>query len=97
MTHLQIIQVNKLLHDRLAYVRNTVSRPDCQQARQAADIKEQVYRAIVQSNGITLDELLPKFDLERRSLGRHVTNLLKDKLILKFRDGYSTYYTGRLA
>ena len=95
MTRLQIIQVNKLLHDRLAYVRSTTARPDCQHTREAQDVKAQIYRAIVNSNGVTLDELLPKFELERRSLGRHVTALVKDKLILKFRDGYQTHYTGR--
>lgn len=95
MTRLQIIQVNKLLHDRLAYVRSTTARPVGQQTRVAQDISAQIYRAIVTSGGTTLDGLAFKFDLANRSLSRHVTALVKAELILKRREGYQTIYTGR--
>lgn len=95
MTRLQIIQVNKLLHDRLAYVRSMATRTDTVQQRHAADINDQIYRAIVNSHGVTVDELLLKFDLPRESIRKRVTAALKSGLLTKGKDGHKTVYFGR--
>lgn len=95
MNYEQMKEVRELLRDRLKIVRQKSTRTDTVQQRHAADINDQIYRAIVNSHGVTVDELLLKFDLPRESIRKRVTAALKSGLLTKGKDGHKTVYFGR--